>query len=253
MSTYTIGEVAERSGFSASALRYYESIGLVTPATRTEAGYRVYDDRTLARLAFISRAKRLGCTLPETTDLVAVWEAENCGPAQRRFHELVTAKIGDAQRQVDELTALTAQLRAAAAQLAGPASDGPCGPDCACSGGAAATVAGNETVPVALAAKPADAPIACSLDGAAKPDRLADWRAALGRAVVRTTTSDGALRVEFADTRQVGELAELVAAEQQCCAFFSFAITVDHRGLGLEVQAPAGAAGIVDSRFGQST
>ncbi len=50
--TCTIGEVAERSGFSASALCYYEGIGLVAPSTRTEAGYRLYDDRSLNQLTF---------------------------------------------------------------------------------------------------------------------------------------------------------------------------------------------------------
>ena len=132
MGTYTIGEVAERSGFSASALRYYEGIGLVEPATRTGAGYRLYDDDALARLAFIARAKQLGCSLEEITDLAAIWENERCGPVQRRFHELITSKIVDAERQIAELTALTAQLREAASHLAGPAVDGPCNAECAC-------------------------------------------------------------------------------------------------------------------------
>ncbi len=132
MSSYTIGETAERSGFSASALRYYEGIGLVEPPTRTDAGYRLYDDGTLARLAFISRAKQLGCSLEEITNLVGIWDGEPCGPVQRRFHELVTAKLADAERQIAELTALTEQLHHAAAQLAGPAVDGPCNDDCAC-------------------------------------------------------------------------------------------------------------------------
>jgi DNA-binding transcriptional MerR regulator len=139
VSTYTIGEAAERSGFSASALRYYEGIGLVEPATRTAAGYRLYDDGTLARLAFITRAKQLGCSLEEITDLVGVWDGERCGPVQRRFHDLVTEKLSDAQRQIAELTALTDQLRQAAALLDGPATDGPCSEACACSAlGAAA-------------------------------------------------------------------------------------------------------------------
>ncbi len=132
MSTYTIGEAADRSGFSASALRFYEGIGLVEPTTRTEAGYRIYDDRSLARLAFIARAKHLGCSLEEITDLVTIWDGERCGPVQRRFHDLVSTKLIEAQRQITELTALTDQLRAAAAQLAGPAIDGPCDDSCAC-------------------------------------------------------------------------------------------------------------------------
>ena len=132
MRTYTIGQTAERSGFSASALRYYEGIGLVAPSTRTGAGYRLYDDETLSRLSFIARAKQLGCSLEEITDLVGIWDGERCGPVQKRFHDLVTSKLADAERQIAELTALSGQLRQAAARLAGPAVDGPCSEDCAC-------------------------------------------------------------------------------------------------------------------------
>jgi DNA-binding transcriptional MerR regulator len=147
--TYTIGEAAQRSGFSASALRYYEGIGLLEPSTRTGSGYRVYDDDTLSRLAFISRAKHLGCSLEEITDLVAIWDGERCGPVQRRFHDLITVKIADAQRQIIELTALTEQLRDAAALLAGPATDGRCGPDCVC-----LQLADGAPAPVGMMAKP---------------------------------------------------------------------------------------------------
>jgi DNA-binding transcriptional MerR regulator len=132
MSAYTIGETAERSGFSASALRFYEGIGLVEPSTRTDAGYRLYDDDALTRLAFIARAKQLGCSLGEITDLAVIWDGERCGPVQRRFHELLTTKIALAQRRIDELAALVGQLREAASHLEEPASDGPCSAECAC-------------------------------------------------------------------------------------------------------------------------
>jgi MerR family transcriptional regulator, copper efflux regulator len=133
MSTFTIGETAERSGFSASALRYYEGIGLVEPTRRTKSGYRLYDDAALSRLTFIGRAKQLGCSLDEIVDLVGVWDGERCGPVQKRFHDLVTSKLADTQQQIDELTLLADQLRHAATQLAGPASDGPCDEQCVCS------------------------------------------------------------------------------------------------------------------------
>jgi DNA-binding transcriptional MerR regulator len=132
MSNHTIGEVAHRSGFSTSALRYYEGIGLVKPATRTGAGYRLYDDDTVSRLAFIARAKQLGCTLDEIIDLAGLWDGEQCGPVQKRFHDLVTAKLAEAERQIAELTRLTGELRVVAAQLASPAMDGPCSDGCAC-------------------------------------------------------------------------------------------------------------------------
>jgi DNA-binding transcriptional MerR regulator len=132
VTTYTIGKTSERSGFSASALRYYEGIGLVEPSTRTGAGYRLYDDDTLARLAFIARAKQLGCSLEEITDLVGIWDGERCGPVQRRFHDLVTTKLAETGRRIAELTAMQDQLRLAAHHLDGPATDGPCNATCAC-------------------------------------------------------------------------------------------------------------------------
>lgn len=130
--SYTIGEVAERSGFSASALRYYEGIGLVPAATRTPAGYRLYDDATLSRLTFIARAKQLGCSLEEIIDLVDIWDGERCGPVQKRFHDLVSTKLAETQRQIEEFTALAEQLRRAAVQLAGHATDQPCSDKCVC-------------------------------------------------------------------------------------------------------------------------
>ena len=249
MSTYTIGEIAERSGFSASSLRYYEGIGLVVPPARSEAGYRLYDDRSLARLAFIARAKQLGCSLEEIADLVSIWEGERCGPVQGRFHELVTAKLGDANRQIAELAALVGQLEHAAEQLAGPAVDGPCGQGCACLGGRRAAA---PTAPVASIPEPTGTPIACSLESTAVPARLAEWQGLLSVAR-RRVGIDGGLRIEFDPRFDPTELARLVAAEQQCCAFFTFAITVDGRGVGLEVRAPEEAAHLVDSLFAHAT
>jgi DNA-binding transcriptional MerR regulator len=146
VSTYTIGQIAEQSGFTTSALRYYEGVGLLVPASRTDAGYRLYDDGTLSQLAFIGRAKQLGCSLEEISTLVSIWNGERCGPVQRRFHDLVSSKIAETQRQIAELTAFADQLRHAAAQLAGPATDGPCSESCGC-------VAGGDALAVQVTPK----------------------------------------------------------------------------------------------------
>jgi len=238
MSTFTIGQIAEQTGFTTSSLRYYEGIGLVTPAARTDAGYRVYDDSTVARLAFIARAKQLGCTLEEITDLLTVWDESSCGPVQRRFHALVTAKIAATQRQLAELSAFSTQLRTAAEHLSGEPVDGPCAPGCAC-------------LPEAPVARPApEVPIVCSLPAGGIEDRTAEWSALLVHVTAREATPDGGLRLALDPATPVAELARLVTAEQDCCAFFSFAVTVDPRGLALEVRAPDGAASVVDALFG---
>src|SRR5690606_27997455 len=59
MEGLTIARAAEETGFTPSALRFYEGLGLVNPA-RTPAGYRTYGPDSLAVLRFIARAKRLG-------------------------------------------------------------------------------------------------------------------------------------------------------------------------------------------------
>src|SRR5450631_845359 len=60
----TVGQVADRSGFATSALRYYERIGLIT-ATRTSGGQRRYERNVLRRLAFVRAARNVGLSLEE--------------------------------------------------------------------------------------------------------------------------------------------------------------------------------------------
>ena len=93
-------------------------------------------------------------------------------------------------------------------------------------------------------------PIACTLDGEAADLRVEAWHAILRASRSRATTPDGSVRIELDGTDGLPELAELVAAEQHCCEFFSFTITVDRAGVALEVHAPEGAAPIVDELFG---
>ncbi len=60
----TIGELAKRSGVAASALRYYEELGLIQ-SERNPSGHRRYPQATLRRVAFIVFAQRVGLTLDQ--------------------------------------------------------------------------------------------------------------------------------------------------------------------------------------------
>ena len=129
---YRIAEVAERTGFSTPTLRYYEGIGLLPPAERTPAGYRVYDDRAIERLAFIARAKQLGCTLEEITDLADAWDIDECAPIKHRLRAMVAAKLADTEARIAELTTFAAELRATARTLESAPVDGRCDDTCGC-------------------------------------------------------------------------------------------------------------------------
>ncbi|MEA2498771.1 MAG: MerR family transcriptional regulator, redox-sensitive transcriptional activator SoxR [Actinomycetota bacterium] len=65
----TVSEVASRSGFAASALRYYEGEGLID-AHRTSGGQRRYERNVLRRLAFIRAARHVGLTLDEVREVL---------------------------------------------------------------------------------------------------------------------------------------------------------------------------------------
>lgn len=72
MAGLLIGDVSARTGITAPAIRYYESIGLLGRAARSAAGYRRYSDATVAELRFIRKAQALGFSLEEIAEILKV-------------------------------------------------------------------------------------------------------------------------------------------------------------------------------------
>jgi MerR family transcriptional regulator, copper efflux regulator len=253
VTTHTIGEAARRSGFAPATLRYYDDLGLVRPNTRSSAGYRRYSERDLERLRFVGRAKQLGCSLDEVADLLIAWDGGECGPVQQRLQALVQTKIADARERLVELAGLLADLHRAVAGLDRHRPSGPCDDACGCVVEPAESVdAASSAPPLVLVRGPGadDPPIACSLPPAALPERLAAFRA-LAEAARGREPIDRGVRLELGDA-DLGALAELLRHEQTCCTFWEFAITVDARGVGVEVRGPDGTGALVDALFGVS-
>ena len=253
---YQIKDAAERSGFSPATLRYYEEIGLLPEPSRTPAGYRVYDDHTLDRLAFIARAKQLGCTLEEVAALTVAWDGGQCGPVQDRLRAVVADKLAAAQQQIAALMTLTADLQHAAATLELHRPEGPCDDQCGCVSEPPESERSASPHMVSLTTKPTTAddgtPIACTLDPDSMPGRRDEWQALLTH-VTGLDSIDGGVRAALGPQSPLADLLRLAVAEQDCCRFFEFAITVDDRGVALEVRSPADALPIVHSLFGVPT
>jgi DNA-binding transcriptional MerR regulator len=224
MSSYRISQLAEQTGFSPSALRYYEQVGLLT-AARTAGGYRSYGDAELQRLRFISRAKQLGLALDSIRELLAVWDGGPCTLVKARLDELLTARSTDVATRISELTAFSADLARARDGLAAPSPAGPCDDGCGCT-------------------EAAQVPVGCTLSGDGQAARRAEWADLLGRATGRADTDGGADITFPADL--AGRLAALAAREKQCCTFFAFTLDLTAAGsVTLHVRAPQEAGSLV--------
>jgi MerR family transcriptional regulator, redox-sensitive transcriptional activator SoxR len=104
MGTSTIGEVARRAGVRASALRYYEDVGVLPPAERI-SGQRRYDKTVLARLAVVRLAQELGFTVAEIRALVEGFD--DVGVPSARWRELASRKL----TEVDALITHAEQMK----------------------------------------------------------------------------------------------------------------------------------------------
>lgn len=72
-----IGKAAKASKVSAKMIRYYEQIGLIPAASRTDSGYRAYTQADVNQLHFIRRARDLGFSVAEISDLLNLWNNQS--------------------------------------------------------------------------------------------------------------------------------------------------------------------------------
>lgn len=93
MKELTIGEVAHKAGIRTSALRYYESMGLLPAPRRASGGHRRYDASILEQVAILHMAQQAGFTIAEMRLLVAGFEASV--PASERWQQLARAKLSE--------------------------------------------------------------------------------------------------------------------------------------------------------------
>lgn len=98
-----IGEVADGTGVTAKTLRFYEEAGVLAPADRSPAGYRLYESSAIERVALVRAAQSAGLTLAEIAELFAALERPGCEDARRR--------IDEARDRVDSALASMKELR----------------------------------------------------------------------------------------------------------------------------------------------
>ncbi|CAB3626466.1 Cu(I)-responsive transcriptional regulator [Achromobacter pestifer] len=104
-----IGEAAKSSGISAKMIRYYESIGLIGPAVRTDSGYRVYSDQDLHTLRFVRRARDLGFSVEQMNELLALWKDRSRASADVK--RIALEHVQELERKAEALHDMAATLK----------------------------------------------------------------------------------------------------------------------------------------------
>lgn len=115
--TMNIGEAAAATGLSSKMIRHYESIGLIGPARRTDAGYRRYGPEDLRTLRFVKHARELGFGLERIGELVSLWQ--DPARASADVKRIALAHVAELDRRIEMLQRMREALATAADQCHG--------------------------------------------------------------------------------------------------------------------------------------
>ncbi|MCF1427337.1 MAG: Zn(2+)-responsive transcriptional regulator [Shewanella sp.] len=107
---YRIGELARLCKVKADTLRFYEKHGLLPPSMRTDSGYRLYTEQDANRLRFILRAKAVGFTLSEISELLSI-ELNKSEWACADVKGLVDDKLAQVEARIVQLTEFQTTLQ----------------------------------------------------------------------------------------------------------------------------------------------
>lgn len=104
-----IKNLSERTGVSAKTIRYYEAIGVLPPPRRLPNGYRTYDESDVDRLKFVLGARRLGFSLDDIREILAMRDRREA-PC-RVVLDLMRQRADEIARRITELQRLENDLR----------------------------------------------------------------------------------------------------------------------------------------------
>ena len=125
MENFTIGQLAKKARVNVETVRYYERRGLIPEPPRRRSGYRQYSRDDVARIRFIKRAKELGFSLKEISELLSLRAdpQTTCGDVKGQAE----AKIADIEGKVRALQRMKEALKKLAASCGGygPTSECP--------------------------------------------------------------------------------------------------------------------------------
>lgn len=106
---FNIGQAAQRANVSSKMVRHYESLGLLPTVVRTDSGYRQYTEKEVHTLRFIKRARDLGFSMPEISELLKLWQ--NKRRSSESVKRIAAVHVADLDQRITELTAMKRTLQ----------------------------------------------------------------------------------------------------------------------------------------------
>lgn len=105
---FSIGDLSKRTGVKVPTIRYYEQVGLIEAAERTEGGQRRYAKAGLERLAFIQHARQLGFSIEDIRELVELSQhpEQSCNDA----NEIAERHLDEVRSRIQKLKRLESEL-----------------------------------------------------------------------------------------------------------------------------------------------
>lgn len=107
---FQIGELAKRCGVTADTLRFYEKSNLIAPASRSDSGYRLYDENNQKQVTFILKSKALGLSLDEIKELLEI-RLEATQHSCSEVKAITTAKLTLIDEKISELGRIRTALK----------------------------------------------------------------------------------------------------------------------------------------------
>lgn len=113
-----ISQLAEQTGLSAHTLRFYEKHGLIKPAGRSEAGYRLYSEADARRAGFIRSARGSGFSLDDIAALLAI-RVDKSSHSCEEVTEITRRKLDEVNSKIAELRSIQTTLKRLLASCCG--------------------------------------------------------------------------------------------------------------------------------------
>lgn len=105
-----ISELSEKTGLSAHTLRFYEKHGLIKASTRSEAGYRFYNDSDVRRVQFVKTARNTGFSLEDISQLLSI-RVDKQSHSCQEVTDITEKKLQQVNAKLEELRSMQQTLQ----------------------------------------------------------------------------------------------------------------------------------------------